>query len=529
MNLKLKLLFRDRIGIVADISGQIARQGLSIVTTEVVTREDKAYVYVEIVNDAQLRPKEVLLEALKKLSGLIDIGFVDTLPYEERENRFRLILDNISEGVISVDREGKVTTINKVARKALGCEEKSVVGKSVRSLNLSDYHILECLEGAKFFDVKKTVINDNGRFQYFSTGRPILDESGRIIVGAVEIAKDMQEIKKLARSISEPTQVSFGDIIGQNPAINNAISFAQKIAGTDAIICIRGKSGTGKELFAQAIHTASDLSGPFVPINCAALPEQLLESELFGYTGGSFTGGQKKGKAGLFEIARNGTVFLDEIGDMPMGGQVKILRAIQEKRVRRIGGSEEIPIRSRIIAATNRNLEQLVEEKKFRQDLYYRINVLPINIPPLKERSEDIPLLVEHFLFQLADKLGKNLQTVTPAAMDRLLGHSWPGNIRELKNVIERAAILTEGDTIDTDAVILDQRVGPENSFVRSPAAGDVEKDQPLKLLMAGYEKQIIARVLKESKSIREAARILGISHTALMNKIKKHQMKAAT
>ena len=528
MNLKVELLFKDRIGIVADISVQIAGQGLSIVSTEVVTRKDKAHVFVEIENDGGLPRKEILLETLKKIEGLIEIGFVETLPSEERENRIRVVLDNINNGVISIDREGKVTTINQVAKKTLGCAHKKVVGQSIQSLNLPDYNILECLEGYQFSNVKKNLINDSGRVQYFATGRPIRDMSGRII-GAVEIAKDMQEIKKLARSISEPTQPSFGDIIGQNPAINSAIAFAQKMADVNAIVCIRGKSGTGKELFARAIHSASGLTGPFIPINCAAVPEQLLESELFGYTGGSFTGGRKEGKLGLFEIARNGTVFLDEIGDMPMRGQAKILRVIQEKRVRRIGGSEEIPINSHIITATNRNLEQMVEKKQFREDLYYRINVLPIHIPPLQERLEDIPLLVEHFLFQLSDKLGKNIQSISPAATDKLLRHNWPGNIRELKNVIERAAILTDSEKIDVNAIILNQGIGLEKALVKVPFKTDIDNDQPLKLMMAAYEKEIITHALKRAKSIRKTAKKLKLSHTALLNKMKKHNIKSAT
>ena len=528
MNLKIKLLFKDRIGIVTDISTQISRQGLGIVSTEVVTQKDEAYVYVEIKNDRQLHRKEILFNNLKKIRGLIKADFIKTLPSEERENRFRVVLDNISNGVISIDREGKIRTINQVAKKALGCVDEKVVGQSIQSLNLPDYKIIECLEGHKFSNVKKTLVSKKERVQYFATGRPIRDRSGRI-VGAVEIAKDMQEIKKLARSISEPTQVGFGDIIGQNPAINNAISFAQKIADTDAIVSIRGESGTGKELFARAIHSASGLNGPFIPINCAAVPEQHFESELFGYTGGSFTGGKKEGKAGLFEIARNGTIFLDEICYMPMAAQVKIVRVIQEKSIRRIGGSDEIPINSRIITATHRNLEQLVEEKQFRQDLYYRINVLPIHIPPLQERDEDIPLLVEHFLFQLSEKLGKNIELITPAAMDKVRRHNWPGNIRELRNVIERAAILTDDETIDAKDIIMHHSSGLKKCMVKSLFGAAIGGDQSLKLVMAEYEKEIITHVLKRSKSIRKAAKFLRVSHTTLLNKMNKYNIKAST
>lgn len=301
---------------------------------------------------------------------------------------------------------------------------------------------------------------------------------------------------------------------------------AQKIAGTDSIIFIRGDSGTGKELFARAIHAHSGREGSFVPINCAALPEPLLESELFGYASGAFTGGRKEGKPGLFEIAKKGTVFLDEIAEMPMPCQAKILRVIQEKCIRRIGGSSEIPIDARIVTATNRNLELRVAQKKFRQDLYYRINVLPIHIPPLRERIDDIPLLVEHFLFQLSSKLEKPIQVVLPDGMEKLLRHDWPGNVRELKNVVERAAILCDGQQIDINSIVFNHEVGQTVSPDKCHSVWKRSEGLSLKENLAEYEIRLINDALSVSKSIREAARNLKISHTALLNKLKKYNFK---
>ena len=326
----------------------------------------------------------------------------------------------------------------------------------------------------------------------------------------------------LARSISEPVQISFSDIVGQNQAINNLIGYAQLIAATDSIVCIRGASGTGKELFARAMHTASRRLGPFVPINCAALPEQLLESELFGYVGGAFTGGLKDGKPGLFEVAGEGTVFLDEIGDMPLPSQAKILRVMQDHCVRRIGGSREIPIQARIITATNGNLEKMVEEGTFRQDLYYRINVLPIHIPPLQERLGDIGLLAEHFLFTLASRMGRPAKSITSEGLAKLRSHHWPGNVRELKNVVDRAAILCTEDIIDERFIILAHELGDRipGQLLPSPKS---EPGQPLKSQVDRLEKEILESTLKRSKSVRQAALSLGLSHTALLNKIKRH------
>ena len=525
MTLKMELVFKDRVGIVADISAVIARFGINIVSMEVAQQEDRAHVFLEARKGGAAVDDERLWAELSVLPDSIRLQYIDIMPQKERENRFRVVLDNISDGVFSIGRDGCITTINRVARKAVGCENRPVVGRDIREIDLPDYTILECLEGRRFNRIKKTIVKENDRYQYLATGRPILDTDGRII-GAVEIAKDMQEIKMLARSIAESDTVSFGDIIGRHPSIIAAIAFAQRIAGSDATVSIRGASGTGKELFARAIHFASGRKGPFVPLNCAALPEQLLESELFGYVGGAFTGGRREGRPGLFECAAGGSVFLDEIGEMPLSSQAKILRVIQDRRVRRMGGSKEIPIDTRIITATHRPLEQLVDDKMFRQDLYYRINVLPIHIPPLGERTEDIPLLVEHFLFQLASRLKKPLQNLSPDAIHRLHRHHWPGNVRELKNVIERAAILCESDVIRPSAIVFSHELG---SVCHPSTAGQAPagRDRPFSLrrVLADYERDLIAKALDRCRSKREAARFLEISHTALLQKIKKHHV----
>ncbi len=528
MNLKFELIFKDRVGIVADISALIAKKGLNIVSMEVVRRDDRAKVYVETEDGSKRLDQQALFEILGCIPDLMERRSIDTLPQEERENRFRVVLDNISDGVVSIDNEGHVNTINRMALRALNRQAQNVLGNSVMSLNLPDHTILDCLQGKTFTNVKKDLITEKGRFQYFATGKPIKDSEGHVI-GAVEIAKDVQEIKKLAQSFAEPGEIVFSDIIGRNPAITSAILFAQKVAATDSIISIRGDSGTGKELFARSIHSASGRSGPFIPINCAALPEQLLESELFGYARGAFTGSRKEGKPGLFEVAKQGTLFLDEIAEMPLSCQAKILRVIQDKSIRRISGSKEIRVDTRIVTATNRNLEQRVEKKDFRQDLYYRINVLPIHIPPLKERRDDIPLLADHFLFQLAAKLGKRIQVVSPEGLQKMMQHNWPGNVRELKNVVERAAILCEEQQIDVSSIIFSHEMGPPfNPAVGQPITA-LSGGQSLKKAVAQYEIGIINNTLSSSKSIREAAKKLRISHTALLNKLKKHEVYMAT
>lgn len=525
MNLKIRLCFLDRIGIVADISNIIADNGLNIVFMEVVRKNDQAHVFVEVEGGEKFDDTKKLTEILKAIQDLQEIHFIDTLPQEEREDRFRVVLDNISDGVISIDREGKVTTINKVASRVYDCSADEIIGQSIKRIDLPQYAILKCLDGRSLKNVKQNLITPSGRYQYISTCRPIRDSSS-MVVGAVEIAKDMQEVKRMAQTFSEPSPISFSDIIGKNSTVQEAISFAQKIAATDAPVSIRGASGTGKELFARAIHTSSNRAGSFVPINCAALPDPLLESELFGYVGGAFTGGKKEGKPGLFETARDGTVFLDEIAEMSLASQAKLLRLIQEGAVRRIGGSKEIPINARIVTATNKNLERLVEEKAFRQDLYYRVSVLPIHIPPLNQRLDDIPVLVEHFLFQLSTKLGEKMPALTAGAFEKLKQHEWPGNVRELKNVVDRAAILCECDLIDADCIFFSHEIGqhPIHAAVTQPP-----DNSSLKERIADLEQRIIVETLKSAKTVRQTARTLKISHPALLKKMRKYEIKTVT
>ena len=525
MNLKIRLCFQDRIGIVADISNLIAKNGMGIVLMEVVRKDDEAHVYIELEGWDRFEDDHHILNILSHIPDLREIDFIDNLPGEERENRFRVVLDNMSDGVISIDKDGHVTTINKVASRAYMRKSDEIIGKSIRSIELPQYAILKCLDGRSLKNVKQNLITPQGRYQYISTCRPIRDSSGTV-VGAVEIAKDMHEVKRMAQTVSEPSQISFGDIIGENPAVKAAISFAQKIAATDPPISIRGASGTGKELFARAIHSVSGRYGAFVPINCAALPDPLLESELFGYVGGAFTGGKKEGKPGLFETAKDGTVFLDEIAEMSLASQAKLLRLIQEGAVRRIGGTKELPINARIITATNKNLERLVEEKTFRQDLYYRVSVMPIHIPPLKHRIDDIPLLVEHFLFQLTSKLGMPMPVLSSGAFRKLKRHDWPGNVRELKNVVDRAAILCEYEVIDTGCIFFSHEMGQPSTQVQN---GWVRSKASLKERLAEYEQQIIVDALKMNKTIRKTARRLKISHPALINKMRKYNIKKVT
>ncbi len=523
MRLKSELIFIDRVGIVADISALLAGFEMSIHSMEVVQTGDHALVYVAFETSRRNDTATHVIESLSRINGLEQIRLVETLPYEERENRLKVLFDNMSDGVFSIDSDGCLKTINRIALKALDLDAARDIGRDIRELDLPDLDIIGCLNGQKYTNVKKNLVSRGRRFRYLATGRPIRDATGGII-GAMEISKGLSEIERMARSITESKEISFSDIIGQSRAMVGAIDFAQKIAPTDAVVALRGDSGTGKELFARAIHSASSRSGSFVAINCAALPEQLLESELFGYVDGAFTGGRKGGKPGLFERAEQGTLFLDEIAEMPMTSQAKILRALQDRQVRRIGGVQELPFDARLITATNRDLEALVKQKAFRNDLYYRINVLPIHIPPLTQRRDDIPLLVAHFLFRLSSKLGCSARCLSSRAMEKMIAYTWPGNVRELKHVVERAHILCETDVIGEQAILFGSQPAAWIADCHLPEEG--VEETPLRVRMGTHERRILVHTLKHATSIREAARRLGISHPTLLAKMKKHDIQ---
>jgi two-component system response regulator PilR (NtrC family) len=310
---------------------------------------------------------------------------------------------------------------------------------------------------------------------------------------------------------------------GVSPPMVKVFELIQSVAGTSSTILVQGESGTGKELVAKAVHALSPRrEAPFVSVNCAALPEPLLESELFGHMKGAFTDAHQT-KKGLFETAHRGTLLLDEVGEMPLAMQVKLLRALQEKRVRRVGANEEVEVDVRVVAATNRSLEALVRERRFREDLYYRLNVIPIVVPPLRERRDDIPLLAVHFLERFSREMGKTITKISEEAMERLLRHSWPGNVRELENVIERAVAL------ETSPVILPERLPDAlNAAVAlvPPTAGtaDFTDGFSLDAHLTALEGDFLRRALAQTEGDRAAAaRLLGVTPRSLRYLIRKH------
>lgn len=352
-----------------------------------------------------------------------------------------------------------------------------------------------------------------------------VDEVQLIIRNALEKRRLTTENILLKREMA--SQSSFAQLVGQSEAIQRVFEVVRKVADSKSNVLICGESGTGKELVARAIHYNSGRSAlPFVAVNCSAVPETLLESELFGHMKGSFTGAISN-KAGLFEVANGGTIFLDEIGDTTPSIQVKLLRVIQEREFRRVGGHQDIKVDVRIVAATNKNLEKAVADGSFREDLYYRLDVIPIRLPPLRMRSGDIPLLVKHFLERFSKESGKPVPTLTPEAMHVLVGHEWRGNVRELENLIERVVAFSTGGTV-TDSDVqgwLHRSVAPQSQ--QGISLDLTEEGVDLEGLVNGIEKELLIKALEQSKWVKKkAARLLRLNARSFRYRLEKYAIK---
>ncbi|WP_029918028.1 sigma-54-dependent Fis family transcriptional regulator [Pelobacter seleniigenes] len=425
-------------------------------------------------------------------------------------NLFRAVLDYAYDGVVSVNAEGRITIFNPVAEKVTQRTATEAVGMPIDSIwpELALDRVLN--SGREDLGHLLTVNNEH----VVCNKVPI--RVNKQVVGAVVTFQDATKLQQLEARVRRRLFATghvaghrFADIIGNSARMQKSIALARDFAGTDAAILIQGETGTGKEIFAQSIHNASSRSqGPFVALNCAALPAQILESELFGYVGGAFTGASQKGKAGLFEIAHGGTLFLDEIAEMEYRTQGKLLRVLQEKKVMRLGSDRVTPVDVRIVAATNRALKSLVNENKFRADLYYRLNVLQLRLYPLRERSEDIAPLAHFFLARHAEKMNRKLQ-FSSAALQELTRQRWPGNVRELQNIIERILATLKGSTIDTEMV--------------QQHLEDLHEENEIQAQIRQDEMEEIRQALALTRGKHaEAARILGISRSTLWRKLKK-------
>lgn len=519
--------FIDRFGLGYEVFEVLKNHEINVLGMEAKANQGMMIKFGHIAND---RLKDFLTD-LSKIDGVLSTTLKDQMPYEQRENQLRTILNLVSEGIIAVNKEGVITHINDVACKILYVNPEESLGRNIGQLLDSNIPILETLKTGNSYSLSEIKIKkDKKVYHYLTSGSPIINQKGKI-VGAVATIKDYKQVEEIISKVDHIKKLTtFNDIIFQSQKMKKIVDMAKTVAKGDSSILLRGESGTGKELFARAIHMDSNrVNNPFIAINCAALPESLLESELFGYEEGSFTGANKGGKKGLFEQANYGTLFLDEIGEISPSIQVRLLRVLQENAIRRIGGNKEVPVDVRIITATHRNLEEMISKGEFREDLYYRLNVIPIRIPPLRERPEDIPLIAQHLVRKISLKLNKYDIRFSKDVIDYLEAEKWPGNVRQLENSLERIINVVDGKEIKLEHFyewtsldskhIIDKKNKNENVL---HLAIPIEDGWPLlKDIVKEVEKQVISQVMVNHNSSRKAGKILGVSNTTILNKLK--------
>lgn len=459
--------------------------------------------------------RETLVNVIDKAKSILEFSKKD----REETQKLQTIINLFNDGILITDQKGIITACNPRALSILKMEENHTVGQKIYQITRDPTWADVYENGIKQIDIIRE-LRDN---KFFVTRQPIIVNNK--IIGTVGTFQEVSKIEKLEHQYRKLQTTGltakhyFKDIIGESETIKKTIEQAKAYSKADSTILIEGETGTGKEIFAQSIHNYSRRkAGPFVAINCAALPETLLESELFGYEEGAFTGAKRGGKAGLFELAHKGTIFLDEINQIPIQLQARILRAIQEKEVMRLGGERVIPVDVRIISAANKSLEEMVDKGNFRDDLYYRLNVLSLRLPPLRERIEDVPLLINYFLKVYTDEYGLTKQ-FSNSAITLLKNYNWPGNVRELVNFIERYSVISRHQSISDikfvrDYVFKKRKVSKTNQQGLDELCVKVDTLEKM-------QEQLIKQILnKVSGNKSQAAMILGISRTTIWKKL---------
>lgn len=465
-----------------------------------------------------------------------DISEIDRLSSElesvkELKERFHNILEHTHDAISMVDDQGIITYVNPAFEEMWQVQRQDILGKKIYATFPQDVAIEVLKSGQKKLGAR---IQKEDGTKIISNASPIFING--IIKGVVATSKEVTELQKMMEKLEaaeakvkyfqeelyrkDKFDEAFENIIGKSGSLREALTIALKAAKTSSTVLIRGESGTGKELLARAIHQASEKKNkPFIRVNCAAIPESLLESELFGHEKGAFTGAIRR-KLGKFELANHGTIFLDEIGEISRDMQVKLLRVLQEREFERVGGLETIKCNVRVVAATNKNLELAMQQGSFREDLYYRLNVIPITLPPLRDRKGDIPLLAEHFIEKICKKENMAVKGISKNVLSLLEAYHWPGNIRELENIIERALALGEGELLDEEALPGYLRAAHITKAVELVNLVDDEI-----MTMEAYEKQIIQKALQKYKSFNRAGKALGLAHRTIALKARKYNL----
>ncbi len=483
--------------------------------------------YAPVIRDGKVTGAVGIFHNISNVENISEeLGVVKGLNRE-----LEAIIHSSYDGIWITDGDGRVLDINEAYERITGIRAKEVIGRTMHEL-VEEGYFDQSVTVLVMKELRSITINQTvkGKKQILVTGNPIFGPDGRLF-RVVTNVRDITELVNLQEQLTHEKeqalkyktelthlrslQISNSEMVFRSKQMTQVVELARKMADVDSTLLITGESGTGKELVAKIVHRQGKGDGsPFISINCAAIPEQLLESELFGYEGGAFTGAKKEGKPGLFELANNGTLFLDEVAELPLTLQVKLLRAIQDKEIIRVGATKGISINVRIIAATNRNLADMMKAGTFREDLYYRLMVVPIHVAPLRERKEDVPLLIRHYLDEFNRHFGYS-KTLSPSVLDKLVNYNWPGNVRELKNLIERMIVMSPDSEIALESV-------PDAIYVRKrlPKHGARLKDA-----LEETERYLIEETYREHKSWKKVAEVLGVDRTTVFRKAVKYRL----
>lgn len=497
---------RDRLGITQEILAVISSNQWNLSATEMHLHH--TFVHVEGIENV-----DDFISQVSEVEGVSKVLEVSFLPGERKSQHLDAVLSHLDEPIIDIDNEGKLLLVNTSAAKLFKINKDH-----------SDQHLItdfcDCELGSLLPDHKSTIEVACMGANFLADITPVssYSEDGvKETSGAVLFLRTFTNIGQQISAITHSLADGALRLVGSSPAVTDLTRHIQRFSQLDLPVLIQGETGTGKELIARLLHEQGSRSEqPFLAINCAALPESLLESELFGYSPGAFSGANKSGKPGLFELANGGSVFLDEIGEMSPYLQAKLLRVLQEYSFRRIGGNKEITVNVRIISATHRDLIKMSESNEFREDLYYRLNVLQLTAPPLRKRKTDIPELVSHFTLNAAKQTNKLSKiSFTDKALALLKEYDWPGNVRELQNAIFRAVAMSETSEITDDLLLSSASVAMQEPSQKASSS--------LKELINAYEKEVLEELYPQYPSSRKLAKQLGISHNSAAMKLRKY------
>jgi len=505
--MRIEIKSTDRLGISQEILAIFSQHSWDVKAIEVITQ----FTYVHFEHHSLLFSEVEL--SLNRIKEIIHCREIELLPTESREKHLKTLLNRLPDPILDIDEQGIIIAVNQ-AVKILLPEFPVIRGKSISQF--IDQGI-DSLLVDKTCSLALEFVNKS----YIADISPVFSNSK--VSGAVIILRAMDSVGRQIAVMQSREEQGITNIIGNSAKIRVLNQQTLRYAELELPVFISGETGTGKELVARALHNAGKRAeAPFLAINCSALSEHLLESELFGYASGAFTGAQKGGKPGLFELANGGTVFLDEIAEMSVYLQAKLLRFLQDFCYRRVGGITELHADVRIISATHQNLSELLENKTFREDLFYRLNVLNLSLPPLRERSEDIPLLAKAFIENAAIQVNQPIPRISVQAMSILKSHSWPGNIRELQNILFRVVALTQADVIEQSDILLALAQFDRNDEVNVEQGID-DDNEDWSTAQANFEKNLLSELYPKYPSTRSLAKRLNVSHNKIAMKLREH------